>query len=118
VPPGLTVGHVQVRVNINYPIDGDLILRLTSPHGTTILLVGRRGGTRANFRNTVFDDAAGTSIVHGNAPYGGSFRPEWELNRLNGQDAAGVWKLSIEDVGGHSGTLLNWSLVLTPAASR
>jgi subtilisin family serine protease/subtilisin-like proprotein convertase family protein len=117
VPPGLRVGHVQVRVNISYPDDGDLYLRLTSPHGTTILLVGRRGGRGANFRNTVFDDSSRAAIVYGRAPFAGSFRPEWGLSRFNGQNAAGVWKLSIEDVGGHRGTLLSWSLVLTPAES-
>jgi subtilisin family serine protease/subtilisin-like proprotein convertase family protein len=117
VPWGQTVGHVQVRLNIRYPDDGDLNIYLTSPRGTHILLVSRRGGTGANFQNTGFDDSASTAIARGRPAYAGTFRSEWGLKQLNGQNAGGVWKLSIEDVGGHSGTLLSWSLVLTPAES-
>ncbi len=115
VPSGMTVGHLQVRVNVSYPDDGELYLRLTSPKGTTILLVGHLGGTSGNFVNTVFDDQASTAVLYGKAPYTGTYRPQWGLSQLNGQSAAGTWKLSIQDAGGHSGTLLNWSLTITPS---
>jgi subtilisin family serine protease/subtilisin-like proprotein convertase family protein len=114
VPPGLTVGHVQVQLNIRYPDDWDLDIHLISPQGTSIELVSRRGGIGADFQNTVLDDAAGTALAYGHAPFAGTFRPDWDFRPLNGQDATGVWKLSIDDVGGHSGTLLGWSLTLTP----
>ena len=37
------------------------------------------------------------------------------LANLNGQNAKGAWKLWVEDRGGvNRGTLLNWSLIVTP----
>jgi subtilisin family serine protease/subtilisin-like proprotein convertase family protein len=116
VPSGTTVGKVQLRIDVSYPDDGDLYIRLTAPNGTTVLLVDRRGGTGANFQNTTFDDSA-RAIAYGAAPYAGTYQPESLLSDLNGSQAGGVWKLSIQDVGGHSGRLLNWSLSIDPADS-
>ncbi len=65
VPAGMTLGGVQVSVNINYPDDGDLYLNLTSPNGTTVQLVSRRGGIGANFQNTVLSGQATTPIAQG-----------------------------------------------------
>jgi subtilisin-like proprotein convertase family protein len=116
VPSGTTVGKVQLKVNVSYPDDGDLYIRLTAPNGTTVLLVDRRGGTGANFQNTTFDDSA-RAVAYGAAPYAGTYQPESLLSALNGSQAGGVWTLSIQDVGGHSGRLLNWSLSIDPADS-
>jgi subtilisin family serine protease/subtilisin-like proprotein convertase family protein len=114
VPQGVTVGRVQLQIHVSYPDDGDLYIRLTAPNGTTVLLVDRRGGTGANFYYTNFNDQA-PAIAYGTAPYAGTYQPESLLSALNGSPAGGVWKLTIQDVGGHSGQLLGWSLQIDPA---
>lgn len=117
VPSGMTIGHLQVQLNISYPDDGDLNIQLIAPNGTVIPLVARRGGTGANFTNTVLDDSANVTIAYGKPPFTGWFKPEERLQVVDGLSSGGVWKLSIQDVGSHSGTLLNWSLLMTPAAT-
>jgi subtilisin family serine protease len=114
VPQNITVGHVQVQLNISYPDDGDLYVHLQGPNGIYVLLVDRRGGIGGNFQNTILDDAASTALAYGSAPFAGTFRPEAPLSQFNGFNSAGLWKLWIQDVGPHSGTLVSWSLLLTP----
>jgi serine protease len=115
VPPDATVGNVQVRLNIDYPHDGDLYLYLVSPTGKTIALDYNRGGTGANFSNTLFSQQASTPISNGRAPFYGAYLPEAALNQLIGSNASGTWRLGIRNSGSGSGTLANWSLILTPA---
>jgi subtilisin-like proprotein convertase family protein len=116
VPAGTTIGSLQVKINATYPVDGELYFYLIAPNGKTVALVNNRGGTGANFQNTVFSEAASTAITSAKAPFAGTYRPESSLSLLNGLNAAGSWRLMVKDSGGHSGTLLNWSLIITPAA--
>ena len=73
-------------------------------------------GFGANYTNTMFDDAAATSITAGVAPFTGTFRPEENLAQLNGLPVAGTWTLRVTDDtpgGGEfpaAGQLLDWSL--------
>ncbi len=117
VPAGMTVGNVQVRVNVNYPHDDNLYLYLISPTGKTIALDYNRGGAGANLTNTLFSQQASTPIGQGHAPFDGAYIPEAALNQLVGSNAAGSWRLGIRNSGGGSGTLVNWSLILSPAAT-
>jgi subtilisin family serine protease len=117
VPAGTTIGNLLVRINIAYPADGKLYVYLIAPNGRTLALVDNRGGTGANFSNTVFSDQAATSITTGKAPFAGVYRPETSLNHFKGMSAGGTWRLAVRNYGGSSGTLLNWSLILTPAAT-
>lgn len=117
VPPGATVGNLQVRVNINYPDDGNLYLYLISPTGKWIALDYNRGGTGANFTNTLFSQQAWTALGDGHAPFDGVYLPEQSLSQFNGSNSAGVWRLGVRNSGGHSGSVVNWSLLLTPAAT-
>ena len=116
VPSGTTIGRVQLKVNVSYPDDGDLYLRLTAPNGTTVLLVDRRGGTGPISRTRRSMTPPGPSLTARLR-----MRAPISLNRcsvaLNGSQAGGVWKLTIQDVGGHSGRLLSWSLTIDPADS-
>ncbi len=117
VPAGITVGNVQVRVNVNYPHDDNLYLYLISPTGKTIALDYNRGGAGANLTNTLFSQQASMPISKGYAPFDGAYIPEAALNQLVGSNAAGTWRLGIRNSGGGSGTLVNWSLILSPAAT-
>jgi subtilisin family serine protease/subtilisin-like proprotein convertase family protein len=115
--PAASIGNVEVHLNIKYPDDGQLYIYLISPTGKTIALDYNRGGSSANLSNTVFSQQAGTSIANGRAPFTGTFRPEQSLSALTGTDASGTWRLAVRNYGGQWGTLVNWSLTVTPAAS-
>jgi subtilisin-like proprotein convertase family protein len=115
VPDNTPVQKVTVTVNITHPFDADLVLTLAPPVDTQFTLSNQRspfGG--ANFIDTVFDDAAPTSIAAGTPPFTGSFRPETPLSPLNGINAAGAWQLRVLDsASGDTGTIVNWTLSLT-----
>ncbi|XP_061583813.1 neuroendocrine convertase 1 [Cololabis saira] len=86
--------HVQVEASIEYTRRGDLHITLTSPAGTTtVLLAERERDTSSNgFRNWDF------MSVH-----------TW------GEDPAGTWTLKITDTSGrmeNKGRILNWKLIL------
>lgn len=120
-----TITNVRVQLNITHTWNSDLDLFLISPAGTRIELSTDNGGSGDNYTNTIFDDAAATSITTGTAPFSGSFRPEQPLATLNGQDGNGLWRLEVtDDLGSFTGTLNSWSVllnstepnVLTPAS--
>lgn len=86
--------HVQVEASIEYTRRGDLHITLTSPAGTsTVLLAERERDTSSNgFRNWYF------MSVH-----------TW------GENPAGKWTLKITDTSGrmeNEGRILNWKLIL------
>ncbi|HKZ76466.1 MAG TPA: proprotein convertase P-domain-containing protein, partial [Actinomycetota bacterium] len=100
VPDINPVADVNVLVRITHTYDGDLVLSLTGPNGATVTLSDRRGASGDNFTDTLFDDAAATSISAGVAPFAGSFRPESALSAFNGISAAGTWTLRAVDIAG------------------
>ena len=114
------IADVNVRVRLNHTWDGDLILTLVHPDGTTVTLSNRRAGEGDNYGSganscagtfTVFDDAAATAISAGSAPFAGTFRPEVALSALNGKPSNGTWKLRIQDAAAQdTGTLGCWEL--------
>ena len=106
------ISDLNVRVSqITHTFDGDLVISVIGPDGTTVLLSNRRGGGGDNFTDTVFDDEAATAISAGSAPFTGSFRPEQPLSAFDGKPAAGQWKLRISDeAGDDTGTLSGWGL--------
>ena len=107
------VADVNVTVNIDHNFDGDLTLVLISPSGTRIVLSDRNGAGGDDYTNTVFDDAAGTSITAGAPPYTGSFRPEEPLSALYGESALGTWTVEVTDnAAGDAGTIINASITI------
>jgi subtilisin-like proprotein convertase family protein len=102
------VADVNVRLRLNHTFDGDLVLRLIAPDGTSVALANNRGGGGDNFGTgandcsgvpTVFDDSAPIAIGVGTAPFAGSFRPDSPLSAFNGKGVNGVWILRISDTG-------------------
>lgn len=108
-----SIVKVTVKVNITHGYDGDIALYLKSPAGNEITLSYYRGSSGDNYTDTVFDDAAATSITTGVAPFTGTFRPEGLLSTFNGQGANGTWTLRVYDgLGGYTGTITGWSITL------
>ena len=121
------VDHINITdinvllVSLTHTWVGDLTISLTGPNGTSVVLVDRLGVPEStfgnsgdNFTNTIFVDAATSSITSGGAPFGGSFRPENLLTPFNGLDAFGLWTLSVTDSSdGDIGSINNWGIDIT-----
>jgi subtilisin-like proprotein convertase family protein len=102
------VTDVNVKLRMNHTFDGDLMLTLIGPDGTSVALANGRGGAGDNFGlgandcsgvPTVFDDSASTAIGAGTAPFAAAFRPDSPLSAFNGKPVNGVWVLRITDIG-------------------
>lgn len=109
-----TITDVNVTLNITHTWDSDLDITITSPEGTIVELTTDNGGSGDDYTNTIFDDASGTAITAGTAPFTGIFSPEGSLSSFNGEDpnfGTGQWILSItDDTGGDTGTLNSFSI--------
>lgn len=99
VPAAIRISDLQVRLNITHTYVSDLVIRLTSPEGQSVLLVDRRGGSGQNFAGTFFADS-GMPLRDGQAPFAGTFRPEEPLAAFQGMLAQGTWTLTVEDRAG------------------
>ena len=88
----------------------DLTFTLTSPEGTTVVLVSNACEDEDNF-NITFDDQAASGTLP--CPYndGGTYQPEGSLSAFNGENPQGPWTLSISDnYGDDGGALESWAL--------
>jgi subtilisin-like proprotein convertase family protein len=118
VPSAGRVRGVRVQIgSLTHTYDGDLRIELISPDGTDVHLIEpNNNNTGANFTNTVFDDAAPTTITSATAPYTGSFKPVQFLSNFIGVQQQGTWQLKITDVSpGNTGTLNGWGSSVKPA---
>ncbi len=85
-----TVSSLSVRVNITHSYSGDLEINLTAPSGKSVVLHGRKGGSKDNIE-LVFDGEV--------------------VNEFVGEKAKGKWTLTTKDFAPRDeGTLNNWSL--------
>lgn len=101
---------ISVKVNITHPFVSDLILKLTAPDNSQIILSNRRGGSSDNYNNVIFNMSALDSIATSAGPFSGSFIPEQPFSNLTGS-ANGLWKLNVSDnLSTDSGTLLGWEI--------
>jgi subtilisin-like proprotein convertase family protein len=109
-----SIAKVTVQItSIVHTWDSDLDIYIRSPAGTEVELSTDNGPGGDNYTNTVFDDAAATSITLGTAPFTGTFRPEGLLSTFNGQNANGTWTLRVyDDAGGDVGSLQGWSVTI------
>jgi subtilisin family serine protease len=111
VPQNFTINSVTVSVNMLNSVDGQMVLFLQAPDGTTVPLFNERGGTGTGFLGTTFDDRATGLVQSGQAPFSGTFQPESPLAALTGKNAEGTWELIVVDHATNYHVLLtNWSL--------
>ncbi|RXP64655.1 T9SS C-terminal target domain-containing protein [Lutibacter sp. HS1-25] len=105
------ITDVSVTLNITHSYVEDLSISLISPEGIVVLLSAENGGGGDNYTNTIFNDAATTSIVNGSAPFTGTYKPQLPLSFLNNGFSNGIWKLKVVDAGeADTGTINSWSL--------
>jgi len=120
VPSHLTIGDLDVSVDLTHTKVFDVQLYLVSPAGTTVLLnmydfaTGYREG--ADYRGTTFDDEATAPIETAEPPFEGRYRP-LEGNPLasfDGEDACGPWKFRVYDAYyADTGRFHSYSLAIT-----
>jgi hypothetical protein len=110
-------------VGLNHPFDGDLIITLSSPGGTSIELTSRPGGVGNfghNFAATLFDMTQIKSYIQHEiprrAPYDGVFWPKDDLNSLIDGNAVGTWTLNVADV--QPGQFTEATPTVAPAVRR
>ncbi len=112
---------MAVSFHLTHTFDGDLVISLVAPDGTTVELTSNNGGSGDDYGTscggrTTFDDAAAATITAGAGPFAGAFRPEQPLSAFAGKSGAavnGTWKLRITDTAGLDvGTLQCWTLRL------
>jgi subtilisin-like proprotein convertase family protein len=138
---GGTVSDVTVRFNMTHPQVGDIHVTLTNPQGDVADVVYRLGGDTWN-RNYgadySFNDANTTGTYLGNfwtaaaaasgtnaVVDGGAYfastttgTPVSLNTLLGGDDAAGIWTLTIYDLrNNNTGNLHSWGLTLETGAS-
>ena len=110
---------------LDHPNVNDLVLKLTSPQGTTVTLIDRPGDstkTGSNFCNTVLDDDIYNpwiqSITSDGAPYPGTFEPANPLSAFIGEDPNGTWTLNVSDhAATNTGQVNEFSLTITDGSS-
>jgi len=108
-----TSGLAGVCFNINHTYDQDLVLRLISPKGDTIIIANRIGGSGDNYTGTCLaENGANGYLKNGSAPYTGTWIPPESLNQFNnGQNPNGWWYFAIHDIaGGDIGLINNFSI--------
>jgi len=117
MPEGL--GNVQravVRLNVFHPDQSELTVTLRSPTGTVLDLTSGNGAgdpfDSTGYVATILDDACAMSIVDGQDPFTGCYRPEDPLANLQGEPVAGTWTLTVLDAASDdAGTLVNWAVM-------
>ncbi|PIP78985.1 MAG: hypothetical protein COW84_10495 [Gammaproteobacteria bacterium CG22_combo_CG10-13_8_21_14_all_40_8] len=94
-PTLVDTSQFSVSVNITHSFRGDLVIRLTSPSGTQVLLKGSANDEAA--------DVIGTYPI--------DLTPVGDLNDFNGETLNGTWQLKVSDNAAlDTGTLNSWSI--------
>ncbi len=124
IPDNFQAQGVTVQLNIASTNDPGLQVTLVSPQNVPIILVPYgtgNVGSKTNFFNTIFDDAATTLISNGAPQFFGSYLPITPLSTLNGVLTQGAWKLIVSDnptdTTGITSTLNNWSITFQKGSS-
>jgi uncharacterized delta-60 repeat protein len=118
VGPDVVIDEARLTLHVTHPDVSQLAAELVSPAGTIIALVNNPGRRGADFDKMVLADAASVRVRDGTAPFVGSFQPEGQLSRLQGEGTSGLWVLRITDTREDllAGTFLRASLdIFSPA---
>ncbi len=92
----LPVSDINVNLEIDHSYLADLTITLTSPAGTSVVLMNN---TCAEFQNinATFDDSATTFMCSGDPAVSGVVKPQGSLSSFNGESTFGTWVLSVAD---------------------
>ncbi len=100
---GYSISELCINITSNHP--QTLVITLTSPQGTNLLLSAYNGAGGSNYTNTCFG-YGGPNITTGSAPFTGSFVPQGgNFSVFDWENADGTWTITIIDTacGGGGG---------------
>ncbi|MEM9383682.1 MAG: proprotein convertase P-domain-containing protein [Pseudomonadota bacterium] len=131
---GMTVETIAVAVSIDHTWVGDHIWTLTSPSGTSVVLMDRPGGVDGGVGDStnlsseagvILDDRFQTPVEEagadpcdssdflGNGECPRAFAPEQSLAAFVGEVADGEWTLTVTDnAGADTGTINGFAIAL------
>ncbi|KAB2964184.1 MAG: hypothetical protein F9K16_04885 [Thermoanaerobaculia bacterium] len=118
---GGNVSDLDLYIRANHTWVGDVLFGLSKNGGANQLHFDRPGvpastfGCSSDGPDITLDDESATPVETAcPSPFVGTFSPNVPLSFFDGQSISGSWTLSADDnVGGDSGSLLEWCLVPT-----
>lgn len=106
----LLITDVNVGLDIEHSFLGDLVISLTSPAGTTVLLTSNSCDDLTDI-DAVFDDQGGNFSCGGTPGINGTIQPLGALSSFNGESLLGQWILEIRDTApADGGQLIEFNL--------
>jgi len=101
----ITLADINVNLELDHTYLADLVVKLISPAGTTVVLLSNSCGDLQNI-NATFDDDAPNFNCNGDPAISGMVRPLGSLGSLNGESILGEWVLEINDTAASDGGAL------------
>lgn len=106
----LPIADVDLNLELTHAFLGDLIITLTSPSGTEVVLLSNNCNNLDDI-DAQFDDAGSPLACGGIPAVSGMVQPLGGLASLNGESLSGDWVLTVRDiVPSDGGSLVNFSL--------
>ena len=99
----ISVADIDVTLNIEHVFLADLVVSLTSPAGTTVVLMLNSCDTLDNVTATFDDSACDVFVCGGNPAISGRVRGLGALNLFNGESLLGEWLLTVNDTANNDG---------------
>lgn len=107
----LLISEVELNMELNHTYLQDLIISLTSPSGTKVIITSNTCGNLNNI-NAIFDDDGDPIVCSGSPAISGTVQPLGSLATFKGESTLGDWILDIEDTAsGDGGELVDFSIV-------
>ncbi|MCO4774216.1 MAG: proprotein convertase P-domain-containing protein, partial [Deltaproteobacteria bacterium] len=105
------ITDLDLLLDVTHTFVGDLEITLTSPLGTSVLLMDDVGGADDDLVGTLLDDEAASSVSGGAGPFTGRWSPQSPLSAFDGEVPTGTWTLTVvDDATFDTGTLDGWEL--------
>lgn len=101
----ITLADINVNLELDHTYLADLVVKLTSPEGTTVVLLSSSCGDLQNI-NATFDDDSPNFICNGDPAISGMVKPLGSLGSFSGESILGEWILEINDNAASDGGLL------------
>lgn len=92
----LPVADINVNIEVDHTYLSDLTITLTSPAGTTVVLMSNSCDEFENIDAT-FDDDGAALTCSGDPAISGNVKPLGFLSTFNGESTQGVWILTVAD---------------------
>ncbi len=101
----MALADINVNIELDHTYLADLVVKLISPTGTTVVLLSSSCGDLQNI-NATFDDDAPNFDCNGDPAISGMVKPLGSLSSFVGESIFGEWTLEINDNAASDGGAL------------